>query len=109
MSTPHDLNPPAQTADDLHKRCEAWLERRDELLAIKSAAYNDGVHFTLKQSMYDPAHLSEPMRSMAMRALGYPEEIIVDREGTRRTFSDFARTLTPRDRLDSLPIEFDAP
>ena len=109
MSTPHDLNPPAQTADDLHKRCEAWLERRDELLAIKSAAYNDGVHFTLKQSVYDPAHLSEPMRSMAMRELRYREEIIVGEEGTRHTFTDFARARTQRDGLDSLPIRFGAP
>ena len=103
------MNPPAEIADDLPLRCEAWLERRDELLAIKSAAYNDGVHFTLKQSAYDPAFLSEPMRSMAMRALSYPEENIVGPAGTRRTFTDFVRIHTPRDRLDSLPIDFDAP
>ena len=103
------MNPPAEIADGLHQRCEEWLERRDEFLAIKSAAHNDGVHFALKQSVYDLAYLSEPMRSMVMRALGFPEQIIIGSEGTCQTFSDFARTRTPRDRLYSLPIDFDAP
>ena len=109
MSISNDMNLRAESTDDLHQRCEAWLERRDEFLAIKSAAYNDGAHFTLKQSVYDPAYLSEPMRSIAMHALGYRAEIIVGDEGTRQTFTDFARARTQRDGLDSLPIDFGAP
>ena len=59
MSISDDMNPHSESTDDLHQRCEAWLERRDEFLAIKSAAYNDGAHLTLKQSVYDPAYLVE--------------------------------------------------
>ena len=76
---------------------------------MKSAAYNDGAQFKLGYGVYDPARLAEPIRSMAMRALGYQEEIMVRLARTRRTFTDFVRIHTPRDRLDLLPIGFDAP
>ena len=109
MSISDDMNPHSESTDDLHQRCEEWLERRNEFLGIKSAVYNDDVHLTLKQTVYDPDRLSEPMRSMATRALGYCEEIIVGGERVRRTFSDFARAPMLRDGLDSPPIDFDAP
>ena len=90
----------------LQQRCDAWLKRRDWFLNMKSSARKDSVHFSLRRDIYDPVRLAEPIRSMAMRALGYREEIIVGGEGTRRTFSDFARMHTPRNRFDSVPIEF---
>ena len=70
MSISDDMNPHSESTDDLHQRCEEWLERRNEFLGIKSAVYNDDVHLTLKQTVYDPDRLCEPMRSMATRALG---------------------------------------
>ena len=108
MRNSDDVNPTAEITDDVRQQCEAWLERRDWFLNMKSKAREDGVHFNLRHDIYDPARLAEPIRSMAMRALGYREEIIVGGAGTRRTFSDFARMHTPRDQLDSLPIDFNA-
>lgn len=109
MHISDDMNPPADVTHDLQQRCEAWLERRDQFLNMRASAREDGTHLNLRHDIYDPARLSEPMRSMAMRALGYREEIIAGGEGTRRTFSDFARMQTARNRLDSLPIDFDSP
>lgn len=75
---------------------------------MRASAREEGTHLNVRQDIYDPARLEEPIRSMAMRALGYREDIIAGGEGTRRTFSDFARMHTPRDQLDSLPMDFNA-
>ena len=81
ISISEGMSPNSEITVDLRQRCDAWLERSDRILSMKSAAHNDGVHFTLSYDVYDPAHLPELMRSMAMRALGYQEEIIVGGAG----------------------------
>ena len=109
MNISYDMNPPADVPRNLRHRCDAWLERRDQFLNMKALARLDGVLLNLRHDIYDPNRLSKPIQSMAMRALDCREEIIAGGDGTRRTFSDFARIHTPRNRLDSLPIEFDSP
>ena len=89
----------SQTENDeqLQRQCEAWLANRDHwLLAKWKARETDGAHFSLRPSVFDPECLTEPLRSMAMRALEYPEELITGSPGARRTFTDFARLHLPR-------------
>lgn len=83
--------------EQLRQRCEAWLTNRDRWLLAKSVARETyGAHFSLNPSAFGPERLSEPLRSMAMRALEYPEDLIAIIPGVRRTFTDFARLHHPR-------------
>lgn len=83
--------------EQIRQRCEAWLANRGQWLLAKSTAREtDGAHFLLNPSVFDPESLVEPLRSMAMRALEYPKELISGGPDVRRTFTDFARLHLPR-------------
>lgn len=92
---------------DLAAECEAWLTRRDRALTARDRARHcpSAMHFTLRRSVYDPEALAEPLRTIAMRALGYPDDLIAG-IATRRTFTDFARKHTPREGLGEPPRDF---
>lgn len=92
--------------EQLRQRCDAWLANRDHWLSVKwKARETDGAHFSLKRSVFDPECLAEPLRSMAMRALDYPEALIKGAPDARRTFTDFARLHSSRrENLDG--VEF---
>ena len=92
---------------DLAAECEAWLTRRDRALIARDRARHcpGAMHFTLRRSVYDPEALAEPLRTIAMRALGYPDDLIAG-IATRRTFTDFARKHTPREGLGESPRDF---
>lgn len=91
----------------LQQQCDAWLKRREQSLQAKTKARDAyGAHFLLKPSVYDPEVLAEPLRSMAMRALGYSEDQIAGTV-TRRTFTDFARKHTPGNASGAPPDDAD--
>ena len=92
--------------EQLRQQCEAWLANRDRCLLVKSnARETHGAHFLLSPSVFNPECLPEPLRAMAMRALKYPEELIMRAPGVRRTFTDFARLHLPRG-ADVNSVEF---
>lgn len=96
----------AENDDGLNQQCAGWLANRDRCLLAKAKAREiDGAHFSLNPSAFDPECLAEPLRSMAMRALDYPEALIKGAPDARRTFTDFARLHSPRgENLDG--VEF---
>jgi hypothetical protein len=99
--------PNLTTPANVVAECEAWLTRRDRALTARDHARHgpDAVHFTLRRSVFDPEALTEPLRTMAMRALGYPDYLIAG-TATRRTFTDFARKHTTREGLGGSPRDF---
>ncbi len=92
--------------NQLRQQCDDWLKQRDRLLQAKTKAReNYGAHFLLRPSAYDPECLAEPLRSMAMRALGYSEDQIAG-TASRGTFNDFARKHTPGNTPSEPPEHF---
>jgi hypothetical protein len=76
----------------LRKELEEWLSNRDDVIEMKERARLEGTHFLLAPHVYDPETLDEPLRTMAMRALGYTEDTIAraNEPQASRPYEDFA-------------------
>lgn len=75
----------------LREELESWLANRQSLLDAKREARSLGVHLSFDSSAYDADTLTEPLRTLAMRALGYTDEQIAraNAPDTPRPYEDF--------------------
>jgi hypothetical protein len=86
-------NDTTNTADESEQQVLAkWLANREDALKFKALARLQGDHFSFFSNVYDPEVLEEPLRTMAMQALGYTDDAIARSNDphSSRPYEDFA-------------------